>query len=123
MKILSPIQRFPTALVLLMISLFVFLGGCADIAPHSITLDNGQQAIIAKGVVKKVNLHNNTILFRQLQSDEITITLSDSVSYKVITSYSEISEGMSLEIAYQSQDGLNKAVTIKKLPDLGCGKE
>ncbi|MDH3347309.1 MAG: YgdI/YgdR family lipoprotein, partial [Desulfobulbaceae bacterium] len=48
------------------IMLLFLLGGCAKKVPHTITLDNGQKAILTKGIVKKVNLKNNTILFKQL---------------------------------------------------------
>jgi len=109
-----------SVLPLLLGALF-FLGGCAQTVPRSITLAGGEQATLTKGIVKKVNLKNNTLLFKQLKGAKITLTLNDDVVYKVISSSRDIVEGMSLEVIYRADGENNRVIKLKKLPDLGCG--
>ena len=116
---LSKISHATTLLIV--ITLLFLLGGCAQQVPRSITLDNGENAILTKGIVKNVSLANNTVLFKQLKGPKINLRISDAVFYRGISSAQEIKEGMSLEIIYQAKNNKNTVIQVKKLPNLGCG--
>lgn len=105
--------------------LFLFsvllLVGCASFSGGPVALENGEQALEAKGWVKEISSDHKQLVLSRLNKERITLLLTEQTAYARISSAIDIDKGMNLRVLYLGQGG-NIALRVEQLPYQGCDK-